>query len=850
MAGGSNKRVFVELLGSSTGAVRAFEATALAADEAQATMGSKFEEGGQKVEGVFSKLGNAMSNLGLPLGPAVADIGAKFGELETKGQKLNGVMSEVGKATLAGGLVAFAGAAYEGVKGAMALQKSMELLHTQAGASQAEVRKMTSAVESMAGSVGTGPEELATGLYHIESAGFRGANALSILKIAAEGAKVGNANLEDVTNALDASVISGMKGVGNYGKTMGQLNAIVGAGDMKMQDLADAMGSGITAVAGRAGISMTDLGAALATFGDNNIRGEKAAIYLRQALLSMDAPSKAAAGALASIGIGSTQLGNDLRQPNGLLVALEDVKKHLDESGQSAVQQAATLSKAFGGVKSSTGMEILMGQMDRLKSKYKEVADGGTKFGTDWAATQQTLSFRMDQLKATIEGLADRFGNFLIPKLQDVANIVAKVIDWFEKHKAAAMALGVVIGGVLASAVAVYAVNTGVKMVNATRSAVSSIGSLVSSLFGQRTAQDETAANAEATSTAIQESQAAIERSNLLLQANAEETSGVFSLNFSEMGARADALAAQVGVAMTEIDASLAGVGTAEETTATVAEAAGPEISAGLGPVGIAIAGIGLAATLLASHWKTVWKDVRTVAVDAWHFLDSDVIAPLKRGWDDLWGGIKTVAGDAWHFLENTVFLPWKLEFDVIRDALTFLGSHWSDIWNGIKTVASDVWKFLDSTFFQPILSILDTIKSAIDAVSNAFSKIGGIASSIGHGIGGAVSGIAHVFRLATGGIVNQPTLAVVGEAGPEMVIPLSTLGNFRPGGPAPLPLPASLGAQGALAGGSTQPIIQQTNTFQVAASLDNPQTRAQLQQMIDQSHRDLAALVENTIRG
>ena len=54
---------------------------------------------------------------------------------------------------------------------------------------------------------------------------------------------------------------------------MGALNAIVGAGDMKMQDLAEAMGTGMVAVVKGYGLSLKDVGAALATFGDNNIRG-------------------------------------------------------------------------------------------------------------------------------------------------------------------------------------------------------------------------------------------------------------------------------------------------------------------------------------------------------------------------------------------------------------------------------------------------------------------------------------------------------------------------------------------------------------------------------------------------
>ena len=55
---------------------------------------------------------------------------------------------------------------------------------------------------------------------------------------------------------------------------------------------------------------------------------------------------------------------------------------------------------------------------------------------------------------------------------------------------------------------------------------------------------------------------------------------------------------------------------------------------------------------------------------------------------------------------------------------------------------------------------------------------------SFNHGIDTAGSflhiGLPHIPRLATGGVVNQPTLAVVGEAGPEAVVPLGDPGRAQ----------------------------------------------------------------------
>jgi hypothetical protein len=49
--------------------------------------------------------------------------------------------------------------------------------------------------------------------------------------------------------------------------------------------------------------------------------------------------------------------------------------------------------------------------------------------------------------------------------------------------------------------------------------------------------------------------------------------------------------------------------------------------------------------------------------------------------------------------------------------------------------------------------------------------------------IGGVTVGVPDIPLLATGGIVTRPTLAVVGEAGPEAVIPLNRAGSMGMGG-------------------------------------------------------------------
>jgi TP901 family phage tail tape measure protein len=386
---------------------------------------------------------------------AFSEVDAAAAGTESKLAKLKGVgegMKSVGRSMTSIGLPMLALGGYA-VKTAASFQSSMEKIHTQAGASQMEVARMSKSLQNIAPSVGTGPNELSQGLYHIESNGLRGANALKALRVAAEGAQVGGANLEDVTNALGAAIAGGVVKVGHYSQAMGDMNAAVGAGDMRMQDFADALGTGLLGPMKRYGVSLRSTSAALAVFGDNNIRGAEAGTRLASAIRIMAAPSAAASKALGLIGIGQTQLADDLRKPDGLVKAMTDLKTHLKDSGYTASQQALIITRAFGG-RQSVGVQLMIGQLGRLQRKYADVGKGAGKFGQDWAATQKTFSFQMDRMKAVAETAMVRVGNALMPIvvkwLPRLAKAVAGAATFFSHLpgpvKAAAVAFALLMG--------------------------------------------------------------------------------------------------------------------------------------------------------------------------------------------------------------------------------------------------------------------------------------------------------------------------------------------------------------------------------------------------------------------
>ena len=325
--------------------------------------------------------------------------------------------AKLGSTVMLGLAAAIGVTGYESIKMAATFQRSMEMISTQAGVPQKALAALKTGVLQLAGQVGESPNSLAAALYHIESSfasvGITGPKALSLLKTAAEGAQVGGANLVDVTNALDATIASGVGGVKNYSQAMGALNAIVGSGDMTMEDLANAMGTGVMAVAKSFGQNIDQVGAALALFGDNNIRGAKAATQLRMAWQFMQTPLTTAGPALKSIGLTMTQLGHTMEH-QGMSVAIQEFVNHLKAS-KVPMSDWGQLETEIFGKKAGVGIGIMVDQLDRLKSKFPDIEKGADGFTSAWARTKATVSVELDQLKATFDSLMITIGDKVLP---------------------------------------------------------------------------------------------------------------------------------------------------------------------------------------------------------------------------------------------------------------------------------------------------------------------------------------------------------------------------------------------------------------------------------------------------
>lgn len=95
----------------------------------------------------------------------------------------------------------------------------------------------------------------------------------------------------------------------------------------------------------------------------------------------------------------------------------------------------------------------------------------------------------------------------------------------------------------------------------------------------------------------------------------------------------------------------------------------------------------------------------------------------------------------------------------------------WEKAWEGLKDVVSGIWKALKSILIAPINLLIDGLNLFISGIN----KINFDVPDWVPIIGGKKFGfdIPKIPKLADGGIVTQATVALIGEAGAEGVIPL-----------------------------------------------------------------------------
>ena len=183
------------------------------------------------------------------------------------------------------------------------------------------------------------------------------------------------------------------------------------------------------------------------------------------------------------------------------------------------------------------------------------------------------------------------------------------------------------------------------------------------------------------------------------------------------------------------------------------------------GPIGLVIAAIGAVIAIVALLIKN-WDKVKEVASNVWNsiqetwnkvatWFDVNVVQPVSNFFSDMWEGIKKSASDAW-------------------DWILGLFSKGGKVFSGIVGAIGDVFKKIVNSIIGGINKVIAIPFNKINGLLNKIRDVEVLGFTPFDGFWGYNPlPVPRIPMLAKGGIVDSATLAVLGERGREVVMPL-----------------------------------------------------------------------------
>lgn len=193
--------------------------------------------------------------------------------------------------------------------------------------------------------------------------------------------------------------------------------------------------------------------------------------------------------------------------------------------------------------------------------------------------------------------------------------------------------------------------------------------------------------------------------------------------------------------------------------------------------------------TDLGTWFGERWTEVTTALsnVGTW-FTDM-----FQKGWDGLtniFTGLGTWFGERWNDVTNALskVSTWfgdtfTKAYNAVKDAFSNIGSFFSGVWETVKNIFVDAGQKVGSAVGGAFKSAVNGVLGTIENVVNGFiGMINGVIGMINKIPGVSLGSIGYVSlpRLARGGIVDSPTVAMIGEAGKEVVMPLENTGFLQ----------------------------------------------------------------------
>lgn len=283
------------------------------------------------------------------------------------------------------------------VKAFASFEKAMSEVSTIADVNEKQFAELSKTVSDFSRKYATDATDTARALYQTISAGNTDVSAAT--KVMSQSMKFGRAAIVDSSTAVDL-MTTVMNSYGMSADQAGQASDIlfttIRMGKTTGEELAGAFGR-VTAIAARAGVSLSDLGVATSVLTLGGLKTEEAMTALRQVIVSIAKPTQQSAEAIEKLNL---ELFNEdvLRERGGLF-------KIIDELAVASEDSIATLSEVIPNIRALVGALTIAGQEGRITSLLEEFSNAGGATETALEKIMGGFDFRLARTTAEFEAL-------------------------------------------------------------------------------------------------------------------------------------------------------------------------------------------------------------------------------------------------------------------------------------------------------------------------------------------------------------------------------------------------------------------------------------------------------------
>ena len=194
--------------------------------------------------------------------------------------------------------------------------------------------------------------------------------------------------------------------------------------------------------------------------------------------------------------------------------------------------------------------------------------------------------------------------------------------------------------------------------------------------------------------------------------------------------------------------------------------------------------------TPIGSWFGERWADVTSALanIGAWF---TDMFQKAWTGLTNIFSKLGSWFGERWNDVTSALssVSNWFGEmftsaYNAVKNAFSSIGGFFSGVWETVKSIFVNagqmVGEAVGGAFKSAVNAVLGTIENVVNGFIGMINGVLGVVRNLpGLGWVGSVSTVS-LPRLARGGIVDSPTIAMIGEAGKEAVVPLENTGFIQ----------------------------------------------------------------------